>query len=112
MRDVYKILKKKLRDMPEFLTTNDLIKLGIYTHSYTAHYDRQRDIGPTFVEARGKYFYPKDKLVKYLQEYAAIHRKQWFKRVVYRIECNDPDSPIVSEKMLFVEQERPLLPWR
>lgn len=53
--------------LPEFLTTSDLIALGLYCSSDSAYGQRKRGTGPAYIKMGKKVLYSKANLIKFLE---------------------------------------------
>jgi hypothetical protein len=62
------LLSKQLESFPIFLTSQDLVTLGIYPSLDAAYLVRKRGGGPDFVKMKRKILYPKGSLVEYLSK--------------------------------------------
>jgi hypothetical protein len=61
------MIKELLKDMPDLLTTNDLIHIGFYTSENAAYFARRRGISsPPYIKVGKRVFYPKDQFLHFL----------------------------------------------
>lgn len=60
--------KEMLKDYPEFLTSEHLVKLGLYASIDAAYQARRIGVGPRFIKMKHLVLYPKGELVKFLEE--------------------------------------------
>jgi hypothetical protein len=69
------IMSEKLKHMPELLTTQHLVELGLFNNKDDAYLCRKRGNTPPFVQVspRHKVLYPKDLLIKWIEEH--VHYK-------------------------------------
>jgi len=63
---MYEALLKTLESFPPFLTTNDLITIGIYASADVAFRTRKFGKGPDYVKMNRLILYPKASLIEYL----------------------------------------------
>jgi len=67
---------KKIDILPDFLTTNDLVNLGLYPSLDSAYFARIKSDTPPFIKLGRRVLYPKDKLVQFI-EYHLINGKRY-----------------------------------
>lgn len=62
------MIEDLLKGMPNLLTTNDLIHLGLYSSSNAAYFARRRKISsPPYILVGKRVFYPKNELLHFIQ---------------------------------------------
>lgn len=57
-----------LKEMPEFLSTKDLVKLNLYPSIGAAYVARKRKLGPKYIKMHHKILYPKNDLIAFLEK--------------------------------------------
>ncbi len=57
----------KLDSMPEFLTTNDLVALGLYRNIDGTYLARIRGTSPDYIKVGRKILFPKSKVIEFLR---------------------------------------------
>lgn len=61
------MIKELLKDMPDLLTTNDLVALGLYSTDKAAYFARRRKISsPPYIRIGKRILYPKAELESFL----------------------------------------------
>jgi len=60
-------LNSSFEDFPEFLSTHDLIDLGIYPSVNAAYEDRIRGSSPKYIKLHHKILYPKKSVIEFLE---------------------------------------------
>ena len=58
----------RVSDLPEFLTSADLIRLGLYTSTDACYFARKTGNSPDFIQIKRKVLYPRDGVIKFLDE--------------------------------------------
>lgn len=67
------MIKEILDKYPDLLTTNDLIKLGLYPSDIAAYAARRRKISsPPYIQVGKRVLYPKDELLRFIEEGGGI----------------------------------------
>jgi hypothetical protein len=62
-------IKEMLAKYPDLLSTNDLLRLGLYPTNKAAYFARRRKISsPPFIMVGKRVFYPRDQLLRFLEE--------------------------------------------
>lgn len=56
-----------IRQLPELSDIKDLIKVGIFKSDQQAYNMRKYKIGPEYFKLNGRYYYPKEAIVKFLE---------------------------------------------
>lgn len=59
-------ITSKLESMPEFLSSHDLVTLGMYRSTTAAYLARLRGHSPDFIKVGGLVKYPKSKIVEFI----------------------------------------------
>ncbi len=67
------MIKEILDKYPDLLTTTDLVKIGLYPTHIAAYFARKRKISsPPFHQVGTRVFYPKDELLRFIEEGGGI----------------------------------------
>jgi hypothetical protein len=61
-------LSEKLNHMSEFLSSQDLVDLGIYKSTDAAYLARIRSNSPAFIKLKHKILYPKQEVLEFLEK--------------------------------------------
>ena len=61
-----------LSGYPEFLESEDLVKLGIYKTLDGAYQARLKKYGPPYIKMRKKILYPKRQLIEWLEQRSRV----------------------------------------
>ena len=61
-------ISKARLSLPELCTVRDLKRLGILKGPQAARVWRNRKIGPEYFEINGRYYYPKEAILRFLRE--------------------------------------------
>ena len=61
-------LEDILNKYPEFLESEDLVKLGLYKTIDATYQARLKKYGPPYVKMRKKILYPKRQLIEWLEQ--------------------------------------------
>ena len=56
----------KFQSLPEFLTSDDLVKLGLYLSTNSLYFARLRGKSPDFVKIGRRVIYPKESVVEFI----------------------------------------------
>jgi len=62
------IINTQLNALPAFLTSQDLVDLGLYATADCVYIARRRGNGPDFVRLGRKVLYPKSCIINFLQK--------------------------------------------
>lgn len=62
------LLSLRLEQFPDFLTTNDLVNLGLYPSSDAASVARKRGNSPDYVRVGRRILFPKQNVIKFLAD--------------------------------------------
>lgn len=62
-----KIIRDALKYLPEFLTTEHLVQLGIYKSVDSAYLARVNGHSPEFIKLKHKILYPKTTVIEFLE---------------------------------------------
>lgn len=60
-------IKAQLENLPEFLTSRDLVKLGLFSSVNSLYAARQQGRGPDFVKYQKKVLYARSSVLKFLE---------------------------------------------
>lgn len=60
------IISTQLNNMPEFLTSNDLVSLGLFRDPDAAYIARRHGWSPDYVKIGRKIFYPKLRVIEFI----------------------------------------------
>ncbi len=61
-------LSEKLNQMSEFLSSQDLVDLGIYPSTDAVYLARIRSNSPNYIKLKHKVLYPKNAVIAFLEE--------------------------------------------
>jgi hypothetical protein len=71
----YKIsLEASLKDFSTLMTSNDLVKIGLYSSIDQAYQSRLKGEGPSYIQPARKVLYPKDLVIKYMCDLLVDHK--------------------------------------
>ena len=61
-------ISEKLNHMSEFLSSQDLVDLGIYKSIDSAYLARMRSNSPSFIKLKHRVLYPKQAVIEFLEQ--------------------------------------------
>lgn len=67
-KDIFMNFMSLLDKMPEFLSSHDLVGLGLFPSTDSVYFARRRGNSPDFIKMGRKVIYPKASVVKFLEE--------------------------------------------
>ena len=70
-------MNKTLNDMPEFLSTKDLVDLGIFASESSAYAARKRGYGPIFIKCNHAVLYQRAVVIKWLESRKSKINRRW-----------------------------------
>lgn len=59
---------KTLQTLPEFLSSDDLVQLGLWPTTSAVYFARIRGNGPDFIKIGRKIFYPKTSVIDFVSQ--------------------------------------------
>jgi hypothetical protein len=59
----------KLDKLPEFLSSHDLVALGLFPSDDAVYLSRYRGVGPDYVKLERKILYPKSAVITFLEQH-------------------------------------------
>lgn len=71
-----------LEKLPEFISVNDLIELGIFTNNTSAYLARRRGQSPDYIKLNKKIIYAKSSVIEWIKinlkdgSYPKLHKKE------------------------------------
>jgi len=60
-------MEKFFKDCPEFLSSGDLVKLGLYPTTGALYFARRRGKSPNFIKIGRRIVYPKHSIIEFLE---------------------------------------------
>jgi hypothetical protein len=63
---------KKLEAMPEFLTGNDLVSLGLYKSNNALYIARLRGQSPDYIQVVRRVLYPRESVIAFLDAHSML----------------------------------------
>jgi len=69
-KPIEEYIAEAIEEFPEFLTSEDLINLGIYISVNAAYQARVDGSSPKYIKLKHKILYPKKALIEFLQSRA------------------------------------------
>jgi len=69
-----------LKSLPEFLSPNDLVNLGLYSTSKAVYFSRTRGSGPDFVQMGRRVVYPKESVIEFITSNMVKRKKSLLDR--------------------------------
>lgn len=71
-------IRKQLEKYPEFLDSQDLVKLGIYPTLMAVHQARKKGYSPQFIRiGKKKIIYSKEAIIQYLEKNTKTDLSPW-----------------------------------
>ena len=70
-------MNKTLNDMPEFLSTKDLVDLGIFASESSAYAARKRGYGPRFVKCNHAVRYQRADVIRWIESRKSKINRRW-----------------------------------
>lgn len=67
------IIFSKLESLPEFLTTSQLINIGLYPSNNAAYIARAKGQSPNFIQVNRKVLYPKSSVLNFIERHMRLH---------------------------------------
>jgi len=69
-------IAKAFEGMPEFMSSQDLVDLGIYASIDSAYQARKKESGPQFIKLKHKILYPKQLVIEFLESREVVPEYQ------------------------------------
>jgi len=59
-------MEESLKDLPRFLSSADLVEIGLYKTQKSVHMARSRGVGPDCMHIGAKLLYPRESIIRFV----------------------------------------------